>query len=130
MQYDEFVHQVQHRACLSSGGDAVRAIHATLNTLGERLFNGEAERLAAQLSPEIGCYLLEPYFSSKLDMREFLERVAEREGIDPRRSTHHARVVLSVLAEAVSGGEMEDVRAQLPHDIKWMLAPGYTESVR
>jgi uncharacterized protein (DUF2267 family) len=129
MQYDQFVHDVQHRACLASGGEAVRAIHATLATLGERLFNGEAERLAAQLPPEICCYLLEPDNNMKLDMDEFLDRISEREGIDGRRSMHHARVVLSVLREAVSRGEAEDVLAQLPADIKWMLEPGYSECV-
>jgi uncharacterized protein (DUF2267 family) len=37
MKHDEFIGQVQHRARLSSRGDAKRASWATLQTLGERL---------------------------------------------------------------------------------------------
>lgn len=57
MTYDEFVGQVQHRAQLSDTGAAVAAIRATLETLGEHLFGGKAENLAAQLPREIGIHL-------------------------------------------------------------------------
>lgn len=130
MQYDQFVNQVQHRAQLGSSGDAVKAIHATLQTLGEHLFHGEAEQLAAQLAPEIGYYLSQGREKGRFGMDEFFARVSSREGIALGRSMHHARVVLSVLTEAVSSGEIADVRAQLPEDLKWLLEVGYDESCR
>ena len=37
-----------------------------------------------------------------------------REGVDLEEATLHARVVIGVLTEAVSQGEIQDVRVQLP----------------
>lgn len=52
MDHDEFIGQVQHRARLSSRGDAQTAVRATLETLAERLAGGEPSDLAAQLPDE------------------------------------------------------------------------------
>ena len=57
MKHDEFIGQVQHRARLSSRGEAERATRATLETLAERLSGGEAKDLASQLPSEIGEHL-------------------------------------------------------------------------
>ncbi len=116
MRYDEFIGQVQHRAGLGSHAEAERATHATLETLAERLAGGEAHDLAAQLSPELARSLEAPDagIGAKLTLNEFFELVSEREGVDLEDSTLHARVVIGVLTEAVSQGEIKDVRVQLP----------------
>ncbi len=116
MRYDEFIGQVQHRARLSSRAEAERATRATLETLAERLAGGEAHDLAAQLPPELARYLEQPDagIGAKLTLDEFFELVSEREGVDLPDATLHARVVLGVLTEAVSIGEIQDVRVQLP----------------
>jgi len=116
MEYKEFVGAVQHRAHLATEGEAVRAIRATLNTLSERLFGNEAENLAAQLPREVGHYVREIEKNESFDADEFFRRVAEREELDLPLSMHHAKAVISVLEDAVSKGEMDDVRAQLPDD--------------
>ena len=116
MNYDEFVGQVQHRAHLADGGQAMRAIHATLETLNERLVGGEADDLAAQLPTEIGSYLREPVLQEKFGFHEFFERVAVREEVPISDAAFHASAVVSVLCNAVSRGEMEDVRSQLPKE--------------
>ena len=116
MKYDEFIGQVQHRAGLGSHDEAERATRATLETLAERLAGGEAHDLAAQLPAELARSLELPDagFGAKLRLDEFFELVSEREGVDLPDSTLHARVVLGVLTEAVSIGEIKDVRVQLP----------------
>ncbi len=119
MDYDEFVGQVQYHARLPSGGDAVRAIRATLETLADRLSGGEADNLADQLPREIGEYLRREalddlYQGEGFDLNQFYQRVAEREGIPFLDAAFHARAVMEVLQHAVSPGEMDDVRAQLP----------------
>src|SRR6266567_2786517 len=116
LRYDEFLGQVQHRARLGSHAEAERATHATLETLAERLAGGEAHDLAAQLSPELARSLEAPDagIGAKLTLNEFFELVSEREGVDLEDSTLHARVVIGVLTEAVSLGEIKDVRVQLP----------------
>ena len=116
MRYDEFLGHVQHRAGLSSRAEAERATHATLETLAERLVGGEAHDLAAQLPPELARYLQLPDagIGAKLTLDEFFALVSEREGVDLEDSTLHSRVVIEVLTEAVSQGEIKDVRVQLP----------------
>ena len=116
MRYDEFIGQVQHRAGLGSHAEAERATRATLETLAERLAGGEAHDLAAQLPPELARSLEAPDagIGAKLTLDEFFELVSEREGVDLPDATFHARVVIGVLTEAVSIGEIQDVRVQLP----------------
>lgn len=118
MKFEEFVGQVQNRARFGTQGDAMRAICATLETLGERLYGDEADNLAAQLPHALGAYLRLARRQESFDLDEFFERVAEREGagIDLPEATFHARTVVSVLQEAVTPGEMADMRAQLPDE--------------
>ena len=118
MKYDEFISQVQRRANLDSREEAERATHATLETLGERLAGGEAKDLAAQLPTELAQYLQQAYtgIQEKFSLDEFFWRASQREGVDLTESTYHARVVIALLSEAVTLGEIEDVRAQLPED--------------
>src|SRR5437667_10038628 len=116
LRYDEFLGHVQHRAGLSSRAEAERATRATLETLAERLVGGEAHDLASQLPPELARSLQSPDagIGAKLTLEEFFELVSEREGVDLEEATLHARVVIGVLTEAVSMGEVKDVRVQLP----------------
>jgi uncharacterized protein (DUF2267 family) len=129
MQYDEFVGQVQHRARLADGGQAMSAIHATLETLGKRLVNGQAEDLAAQLPREIGYYLRQPVLRGSFGIEDFIDRVSAYEGVSCAEAERHARAVLAVLCDAVSPGEIEDVRAQLPREFDRLFPNSYEATV-
>ena len=122
MNFDEFTGQVQHRLELPGTGEAVRAIRATLTTLGERIQTGEATDLAAALPMEVDYYLTDAVadHGQRFDWREFVERVREREGTDDGAvAAYHARVVLDVAAEVVPPSELQQVRDQLPADEGW-----------
>ena len=114
MTFDHFVGQVQHRAQLASTDEALRAIRCTFETLAERLDFGETKDLAAQLPRELAIYFAASEHSERFSLNEFFKRVSEREQLTLPKSIHHARVVIEVLQEAVSAGEIRDVRAQLP----------------
>jgi uncharacterized protein (DUF2267 family) len=114
MTFDQFVGQVQHKARLGSQGAAVRAIQATLQTLAERLNDGESKDLAAQLPREFAIYLQTPEHGVRMSLDEFFHKVSEREQENLPDSVYHTRVVMEVLQEAVSDGEIADVLAQLP----------------
>jgi uncharacterized protein (DUF2267 family) len=124
MKYDEFVSQVHHQARLASRGEAVRATHATLETLAERLTADQAEHLAAQLPQEIGKYLSSANGGKRFGLDEFFQRVAERETVDLPEAVHHARAVVSVLSDAVAEGELGRVRAQLPDGYEPLFQAG------
>jgi uncharacterized protein (DUF2267 family) len=118
MQLHEFLGQVQHRAQMASLEDALHATRATLSTLAERLQGNEPEHLGAQLPAELKEFLRAPGSGSgeRFSSTEFFHRVCQKEGVDLPIAVYHARVVLEVLKEAVSPGEIDDVRAQLPAD--------------
>jgi uncharacterized protein (DUF2267 family) len=118
MKYDEFIKHVQTTAQLNSREEAERATRATLETVRERIVGDEAKDLAAQLPKELGEYLRgrEGENGDHFPFTEFIERVSAKEGVEPTAAIIHARAVFSVLEDAVSPGELEDVRVNFSDD--------------
>jgi uncharacterized protein (DUF2267 family) len=118
MKHDEFIGQVQNRARLASRGDAEVATRAVLETLAERLSGNEPANAAAQLPKGLANYLKHEYAGSgiRYSLDEFLQVVSRREGVELPKATFHTRAVMEVLGEAISSGEMDDIRTQLPPD--------------
>ena len=119
MQYAEFLKKVQNQIGPVHGSatsdEANRAIVATLETLGECITGEEARNLADQLPKEVKEPLQQASEEAKVcSLEAFLRRISEKEDVDAGMATDHASAVMSVLAEAASGGEMEAIRAQLP----------------
>src|SRR5690349_16389454 len=116
MKYEEFIGKVRSRASLATPEQAVLAVRATLETLAERLEGHEVEHLAAQLPSELGLYLqlTNEERGESFSLDEFFYRVSRREGVNFVDADYHARVVLALIAETVSMGEIEDMRSQLP----------------
>ncbi|PSQ50930.1 hypothetical protein BRD15_00465 [Halobacteriales archaeon SW_6_65_15] len=83
MNYSDFIGEVQHRLEMGTQGEAVRATRAVLETLGERLQEGEASDLAGPLPMEIDYYLESADHGQRFDYDEFISRVAERENMNP-----------------------------------------------
>lgn len=123
MDFDEFTGQVQNRLALSSSGETLRAIRATLTTLGERLQAGEATDLAGTLPMEIDRYLIEADSGQRFGWDEFIDRIWEREEMtdpdDKADAAYHARVIIDILNDVVPPGEMQQVRDSLPADEDW-----------
>jgi uncharacterized protein (DUF2267 family) len=130
MQHDEFIGQVQHRAHLDSRGAAERATRATLETLGERIPDGLAGNLAAQLPIEIGEHLTRTAplaagpTGERFDRQEFIRRVAKNETVDEPDAAYHARVVFEMVSEATTGGVVDKVYQSLPDDVSGLLRMG------
>lgn len=121
MNHDEFLGQVQHRAHLPDRGRAQRAVRATLETLAERISDGAAGNLAAQLPIEVA----EPLWDRAAEggdvgeqfaIDEFFSRVAAREHVDMPDAVFHAHAVLEVIDEGTTGQLLTKIREQLPGD--------------
>ena len=116
MQFDEFVHEVADRTGMSRE-EAESLVRATLRTLAERLSGGEAEDLRAQLPKQLQAELIPPQEEAQgFDVEEFARRVAARSGIDEADAGAGVVAVLSVIRDAVSPGEFDDVLSQLGRD--------------
>ena len=124
MKYDQFIKHVQSFAQLNSREEAERATRATLETIKERIVGNEASQLAAQLPKELGEYLRgrEGEDGQYFRIEEFLQRVSEKEGVDPTAAAIHARSVFAVLQQAVSPGEFADVRSNFSDDYEDLFA--------
>ncbi len=136
MQHDTFIGQVQQRARLASRGEAERATRAVLETLGDRIPEGLADNLAAQLPQEIGEHLrrTEVFGGEGTGVRfgrdEFIARVSDRSGFDGPKAAFASRVVCEVIDEAVQGGLMDKVREDLPTDLQALVTSGSSGQMR
>lgn len=119
MKLEEFIEQVQKRANLASKIDAQRATQGALETLAEAISRKERSGAAAQLPQGLAMYLKQPYLGpgkqpnpkkiSSLD--QFYQRMSLREDVPLETARGHALVVMSVLRDALSKGELEDIIA-------------------
>jgi len=116
MKFDDFTGKVQNKAKLATKDEALSAIRATLETLAERTAGDEAKNLAAQLPEEIGRFLKGSQIVERFSLADFFDRVTEKEGVDKPVAVFHARAVIDVLQEAVSAGEITNLRSQLPDE--------------
>ena len=116
MDFDEFTGTIQHRLELPGTGEAVRAIRATLSTLGQRIPAGAAEDFAASLPMEIKWYMTGAVdeHGQRFDWHEFLDRVSEIEQTDRADAALHARVVADLAASIVPESDLRQLRDQLP----------------
>lgn len=116
MDFDEFTGEIQHRLELPGTGETVRAIRATLLTLGQRIPAGNAEDLAASLPMEIRWYLTGAVqeHGQRFDWEEFIDRVSNIEGADPTDAAYHSRVIIDLVHAAVPESDFRELRDQLP----------------
>lgn len=116
MDFDEFTGTIQHRLELPGTGETVRAIRATLSTLGQRIPAGAAEDFAASLPMEVRWYMTGAVHEhgERFDWGEFLDRVSEIEQTDRADAALHARVVVDLAASVVPESDLRQLRDQLP----------------
>lgn len=125
MKYDEFIRQVQEQAGMETPEEAVEITQAVLETLGERLERKVRNGVAAQLPKELKEFLQareEPVDQgfdqavNRYDLPEFYNRVGARAGLKYYDSAERTWQVLSVLRQAIAGGEVEDILESLPEE--------------
>lgn len=117
MQYNEFIKEIKDKTQLDKEG-AEKAARPTLETLSERLTGNEAEHLSSQLSEEMKSYIHEGDLTGKFSADEFFEKISEKEGVELDKAKEHAKVVADVLETAITPGEIDHIRAQLPKDFQ------------
>ncbi|MCK2215779.1 DUF2267 domain-containing protein [Actinomadura sp. ATCC 31491] len=116
MQYEQFLARVRDRGEYASAEEAAHVTAAVLEVLSSRITPQEAAGLAAQLArPLQPAVDTDPErVAGTFGVEEFLRRVAERVGGRPRTAEWDASAVLTTLAEAVSGGELNHLISELP----------------
>lgn len=107
--------------------EAYRVLRAYLHALRDRLPVDEAAQLAAQLPELIRGIYYEGWNPSVTPVRyrtyaEFLDRIAAEALLDGETAASYAvGAAASVLRRHVSAGEIDDIRAILPEDLRPIL---------
>jgi uncharacterized protein (DUF2267 family) len=118
MTLDEFLYVVRDRGEYDSREEAERVSRAVLTVLANRITPGEAEELSAQLpAPLSSAARPDANHRATFGVDEFCRRVADRVGGHTRTAEWDASAVLSTVADAVPGGELNQLLSELP--------PGY-----
>jgi uncharacterized protein (DUF2267 family) len=121
MQYDEFIQRVQMEGGIEESDEAVKATEAFLGTLGECIYRTEEAQLAAQLPRDIAQFLTthkgpetNRAAMQEISLEEFYQRVAARTNSRYPQAVKMSHAVAEVLMDAVSSGEMNDIKRELP----------------
>lgn len=116
MNFSDFTGEVQQRLELGTQGEAVRATRAVLQTLAERLHEGEATDLAGPLPMEIDWYLQSADHGQRFGWDEFVDRVGERAGVEESDAAFYAQAIVALVGDLAPGSELDDVRSGLPDE--------------
>jgi uncharacterized protein (DUF2267 family) len=126
VSYDTSLARVADRAGVDAQA-ATRIAEAVLETLGERIAGGEVEDLEAALPTQLHAPLVRGDAESggkatRMSLEEFVDRVAEREGVDHDRAHDHARAVFATLRDVLPDKDFRDIDSQLPADYDVLFA--------
>jgi uncharacterized protein (DUF2267 family) len=114
VDHNTFVYEVIQRAGVPGRSEAERLTYAVLTTLGERLISQERDRLAAQLPGDLKPFLVHQPPGQDYPLKQFYELVSQRADMASEQIVEQTRAVVSVLRDAVSTGEIQDVLDTLP----------------
>ena len=124
-----FYGMVRERLGQCDREEAKRGTAAVLHALRDRLTPDEADQVAAQLPGPLKAVWSEGEPAErtprKMDREQFYERVREDVGlITAQEARWLTLAVFAALKGSLSPGEVEDVMAQLPKDLKevWVEA--------
>jgi uncharacterized protein (DUF2267 family) len=116
VNHDEFVAAVRERGEYAGQSEAEQVATWVLEVLARRLTSTEANNLAAQLPDPLAKAVQRrgDQLAETSGVEEFLRQVAERIGARPGTAEWDASAVLSTLADAVSGRQLNQLLSLLP----------------
>jgi uncharacterized protein (DUF2267 family) len=122
--YARLLAQVMETSGLQSSEQAETALEVVLSSLVRRLTPGEAKDLLAQLpsllQPKLALLSAGP---DPLVTRESIEtELVGKLDVDSRRAGELLGAIAGTITDSVSSGQMEDVRGQLPPDLRTLFA--------
>jgi uncharacterized protein (DUF2267 family) len=115
----QFFQKVAERAVLSIE-EAADLTRATLQTLADRLSNGEARHLSEQLPDGLREYLPARERIERFDLNDLLRRVSKHTGLNAKETEAGVRAVLVTLGKAVKPEVFAHAMAQLPGEFRAM----------
>jgi uncharacterized protein (DUF2267 family) len=124
---DEFVRRVSQREGIDAT-TAQRDVAAVLDAVARAVPDKEWSDMVAQLPRSFAPLLPRGPYVEVVDAGAFVQRVAERSGVDLQTARRATDAVLETLAERIAGGEVDDLVARLPIELHPPLKRGRVAS--
>lgn len=136
---DEFLRRLSERAAVDEPAaqrDARAVFSALFRAVGPEEFHDMRSELPKDFDPLLDAALRDasPLVTGETEPRpsmsfdEFVERVADRADVDRQRALRAIEVVLQVLAIRITAGQVDDLAARLPAELRAPLDRGLAES--
>jgi len=120
MKFRELVKQVQLESGFSDA-ESQEALETMVERLAAQLEEGERKDFASQLPPELQDIALEALPTAATAHQTIVEQFMEQEDIDEPRAKKQIMAAWCALQEAISGGQIRHIRAQLPGETAKIL---------
>lgn len=116
MGYRELIKKVQQYSGFSDG-ESKDALQMMVESLSVHLTEGERQDFASQLPSELQDIALSVSATEENSRQDIVEQFMEEEGIDEGRAKKQIHAAWQALKEAISPGEINHIRAQLPNSM-------------
>ena len=113
MNRDQFLGMVRERGEYVDRAETERVTTSVLELLGKRL-GEEAQDVAAQLPGDLAAAVRGEGGGEGFGEQEFLHRLSQKLDATEETALWDASAVLSTVAEAVSGGQLNQILSRLP----------------
>lgn len=120
MQYRELVKKVQHYSGFSDQ-ESEMALRTFVSTLGTRLTPDERAHFASQLPQDLKEDAMSLEESERFGADEFIRRFCDESGVGESEAKKQIFASWSAIKDAVSPGEIRQIKSQLPKDLDSML---------
>src|SRR5438105_4107724 len=120
MKYRELIKKVQHYSGFSDS-ESQDALQLLVESLAVHLTEGERKDFAAQLPQELQDIALSVYATENNSKEDILQQFMDLEDIDESRAKKQIKAAWRALKDAISGGEIEHIKAQLPNTTTALL---------
>lgn len=113
MLFRELIKRVQHHSGFSDS-ESKDALELMVGGLAERLNEDEREDFASQLPPELQDVALAAPPAEQTSGQDLLQEFMEAQDIEEGHAKKQIMAAWTALKEAISPGEIDDIKAQLP----------------
>ena len=120
MGYRELIKKVQAYSGFSDS-ESKDALETTVESLAIHLNEGERKDFASQLPQELQDLALSVLPTEQNSRQDIIEQVMEVEHIDESRAKKQLFASWSALKDAITSGQIEHIKAQLPNKFAAML---------
>lgn len=120
MGYRELIKKVQNYSGFSDV-ESEQALQIMVESLSIRLNEGERRDFASQLPEELQDIALSVMSTEEMVRQDMVEQFMELEDIDQNRAVKQIKAAWRALKDAISPGEISDIKAQLPNQTVALL---------